>query len=537
MGHKTASRPSRSNRSGLGWRVLIPLLGAAVLHFASFDFRRQPIFTDIGFFLYFAAQTARGAVPYLDYFEHKTPLAIFMGSWLHLLGQAGGIDPLYVIRVGYLLIAAGAAMVTSLALIRLAGNRPGAGWIALLVYCGFTLLGFLPATGNVPKMIGMLAAVGAALLVGARKWFWAGACVGVAAMDWQPCGALAGIGVLLAGLSCQSRKDAVARTIAGMTVVLLPFLVYFALAGALGAFLDMTFASSFSRATTDGESFGKRWRWIWTLLHLYPAEWLVYCAGLGLLMFMLHLIRARSTTAFPFLISLAAYHCGIVAFSLIDFQGLGDLFVLEGSLAFFAAIPLVDLYYLLLRAKTRLAGQVAHVFPQALGLVTGALLLLLIQPSFLRQGWRVSSLPPMGKPGVTLEQQLQVAGRFFEVAGRGSVAFLWQHDVLFLGGGTNALPFVYWNAATLSYWRDGESSSLTTLSRLVRSRAPDVIVARPQWLPYLIVAEPGPRQPFNYRPLLITSDHGTYGITAWFRNDIAWPAVRGVRPSIPRSSG
>ena len=91
--------------------ILAPLrrtawLAAAALvaawHFASFPWREHPLATDVRHFLYFAQQTAGGALPHVDFFDNKTQLATFLGAGLYRLGASLGVDPLYAIRWGYL---------------------------------------------------------------------------------------------------------------------------------------------------------------------------------------------------------------------------------------------------------------------------------------------------------------------------------------------------------------------------------------------------------------------------------------------------
>ena len=52
----------------------------ALAHFASFAWRDHPLVTDVRHFVYFAQQTAQGALPHLDFFDNKTPLATFAGK-------------------------------------------------------------------------------------------------------------------------------------------------------------------------------------------------------------------------------------------------------------------------------------------------------------------------------------------------------------------------------------------------------------------------------------------------------------------------
>jgi hypothetical protein len=528
----------RWRSDAISWPWLLLFFGAGALHFASFDFRRQPVFTDISFFLYFSSRIAQGGVPYLDFFENKTPLAFLAGAWLHLAGGALGVDPLYAIRVGFLLSTTAAATALAVTTARVHHDRIAAGWIGLVMVCGFNLLGQLPATGNVPKIIGLLAATMAMLAVRTRRWLWAGACAAVAGMDWQPLGVLAGAGVVLAGLAGPERLRSVGRAIAGIALAALPLLAYLAVHGALGPFFRMAVWGSFNKAAADPVTLDERLGTIWSFIVVYCGHvmWLVWAAGVGAVLFLVHLVRRRRTSEGPFLVGLATYHYGILAFSAVDFQGRGDLMILEGTLAFFAAITVAGAYLALLRRLRAVTGVPGRWARGAYGLASAALLVVLVQPSFLRRGWRVNT-PAIGPARVTLEAQRQVAGRFVDAVPAGRVAFLKKQEVLFLSGRANALPFVYWNLANSLYWRAPGEERFDTLARLLRDGDLDAMVlpwARP---PRLRRSDFDEWLARHYIPARISSDDGTYSLVVWIRRELPRHSIRGVRYMSPRRFG
>jgi hypothetical protein len=421
---------------------------------------------------------------------------------------------------------------------RIHHDRVAAGWIGLAVVCGFNLLGQLPATGNVPKIIGLLAATVAMLAVRTRRWLWAGACAAVAGMDWQPLGVLAGAGVVLAGLSGPERRRSVGRAIAGMALAALPLLGYLALHGGLGAFFRMAVWGSLNKAAADPVTLYERLATIWSFIVVYCGNvmWLVWAAGIGALLFLVHLVRRRRTEGWPFLVGLATYHYGIVAFSAVDFQGRGDLMILEGTLAFFAAIAVAGAYLALLRpfpAVTGVGGRWAH---GAYALASAVLLIVLVQPSFLRRGWRVNT-PAIGPAGVTLAAQRQVAGRFLAVVPEGRLAFLKKQEVLFFSGRANALPFVYWNLANSLYWRQPGEERFDTLSRLLRNGDLDAIVLPWRRSPRLRRSDFDEWLARHYIPARISSDDDTYSLVVWIRRELPRHSIRGVRYMNPRRLG
>ena len=167
----------------LGASLLALALAAA--HFASFDVVTRPIVTDVRFFLYYAWRVAEGAVPHLDFFENKPQLSTFVGALLFQIGDFAELDPLLAIRIGYLSIASAGGVLSFWIFRRLGRGSTTAGFLGLLAYCSFGLLGVMPAIGNVPKLLVAVLASVAALLAQDRRWFWAGFVGALAFMDWQ----------------------------------------------------------------------------------------------------------------------------------------------------------------------------------------------------------------------------------------------------------------------------------------------------------------------------------------------------------------
>ena len=385
-------------------------------------------------------------------------------------------------------------------------------------------------------MIGLLAAGSAMLMVHGRRWFWAGLLAGVAGMDWQPCGALAGLGVLLAGSCGPKRASTWVKSAAGMVVPAVAFSVYFAARGALGTFWKMVLLLSLSKAEADPLSFSERCQKLWEYVrHDCPGEtWLIVLGAVGIVFYAVRLLRMRRTRWLPMMIGLGVYHYGTVVFSLVDFQGHGDVFVLIGSWAFFAAVPVAEAYYLLLRLKRRLGGGVARKYGPALALFTVLILVAAGRPSFLRMGWRFNA-PSLGWGDYTLESQRQAAQRFFQVIGERRFALVRNQELLFLGQGTCPLPFVTWNQGTYVHYRQGDENRVDTLSRLLRDEELDAIVLPVAWLPYL------PQTAFaawllpQYRPLMVSSEDEEYYVVVWVHQRVPPPEVRGVRYINPES--
>jgi len=454
------------------WILIACLLSAA--HFAAFPAARHPLATDVRYFLYFAMRTAGGATPHLDLFDNKTQLATFAGSALFRLAQVTGTEPLRVVRVGYVGFAALAAVAAFLVHRRLWG-RAGAGLLALSVQAGFTLLGLLPCIGNVPKMLTALLATLACLLVDRQRWTLAGVAGALAFMDWQ-LGALAILAALVAALRSDPTRRAavVARVILGAALGLAPFLAWYATRGALGAAFRQVVLASLYRGASTASRAGLLSDWprrIDLVRSACPGEaWLVLIgvAGLALYALVLRGPGARAAGTDRLATALAVYHYGIVVFSLWELQGYGDVFILLHSLAFFAAVALNMLWL----GAERVAGGGRRVVGV---LVWLALALAVSRPWIARGSLRLVAAP--AGEGVTLDDQRELAPQIAARAAGRRVAFVGPAEQLYLGGGTNPLPFVYWNAATYAYYRESPAeSSEATLVRLLDTAGVDVVV-------------------------------------------------------------
>jgi hypothetical protein len=452
------SRPAEERGRTLLWTTAAFL--AAAVHFASFDTPDRPLVTDVRYFTYFAQRTAAGALPHRDFFENKTPLAIFLGAALHRGGAALGVEPLHAIRLGYLGLAALAAALSFAVHRTLGRGRLACGAFALALHCGFWLLGLLPATGNVSKLAMAAAASAVALCVQRRAWAAAGACGALAALDWQ-IGALAVAGALAAAW-CRpagERRRAGVRVIAGAGAVALPFAAVYAVSGGLGALWRQTVAAALAGGTARradpaaAAEWARRWHVITTGTEGHTALLALALAGLAVYAWWLRAARAAGTLEMA--AALGVYHYGLVAFTLLDFQLYGDLFALLHSACFFAAVALGQAY---LRVPA-LAPPRART-----AAVTAAVVCVIVaRPWVDRASLRVPGTPP----ALTLGAQRQVARGLEPILHRPDTGVLGATELLFLSGAKNALPFHVWNAAAYRVFRRGGEAPGTALARLL----------------------------------------------------------------------
>ncbi len=493
--------------SGRVWTLVACLIAA--VHFASFELTR-PIATDIRYYLYFAARTAEGAVPHLDFFDNKTQLAVFTGALLCRLGEALGVEPLTAIRIGYLVLAATTGVWLFAIHRRLADGRGGPGILAALTYSGFALLGFLPSIGNIPKLLMAFFASAAVLLAGDRRWILAGAAGWLAFMDWQ-IGILALAGVFGATLWDPGRRlRALGESALGALLGAAPFLLYYAAHGALGAAYRQAIAASFVRGSTSfaGSGFKARFQ---QLLEVIDSgcdghEWLVAIGVVGMLVYPFWARRHAQRPTLRLVVALAIYHYGVIAFSLVDFQGYGDLFILLHSVAFFASVTIIEAY-----EKISRAVQGARWLSESTRRVTAfqavvfLAMVAAMRPSVLRPAFTLSTPETSGV--ATLADQRAVNQRLRTLMQDKKVVFIGPAELLFLAGDQSSFPFVYWNIATHAYYRTGpEESRWQALERILQESAPELIVVdRHLWGKSELADEhPGAE---------VASDNDAYGVT------------------------
>ena len=472
--------------------------GLCLLHFAAFDVRKQPLVWDARFYCYFAARVAAGDVPYRDFFDNKTPLAVLAGGALYQIGTRLGVDPVYTMRGGFLCFSAIAALLAFGVQRWLAGGRATPGLLGLLALLGFPLLGLLPSIGVLPKLLMATAAWATALCVARGRFRLAGAAGALAFLDWQ-IGALALLGALAAALSLRrGRWPALLQVAGGALAAWAPFVLYLAGVGGLGPACRQTLATMLVRGEGPWwmhRTLPERLAYLWDSVDVgcRGHQWLFALGIVGMGLFVIRLMRRWPHPQRPALICLAAYHYGVVGFSLYDYQSYGDLFILLHSVAFFAGFVFVEAWRQLAVALRRRAG--ARLWASRAAVLTT---LLLVRPGpFQRE---LDLRPPSADRGATLDEQRAVARRVMAQVGERRLAALNASEVLMLSGRPSALPFVYWNSATYHFYRrSADEGYVQTLMRLARSQGVDTLIGDRTLLP-----RPGDK--------LVASETGAYSV-------------------------
>jgi hypothetical protein len=187
-------------------------------------------------------------------------------------------------------------------------------------------------------------------------------------------------------------------------------------------------------------------------------QWLFWLGVAGMLVYPLWLWRWRGGTRIAPAVVLAVVHYGLVAFSLVDYQGYGDLYVLLHGAAFFAAVVLVEAWR---RLAALAGGRDALV-----GCAVVAALAVAIRPAAVRPAFAVRSQTVRAR--TTLEDQREVARAVQQLAREMRLAVVGPAELLYLSERANSVPFVYWNVVPHRvYRRRPWESSVATYYRML----------------------------------------------------------------------
>ena len=211
------------------------------------------------------------------------------------------------------------------------------------------------------------------------------------------------------------------------------------------------------------------------------------------------------------LVVLATYHLGVVAFSLVDFQAFGDLFVLLHSVAFLLGAIWLAAY--------RVVPELPVAPRWAVPALALALAVILARPGALRPPLELKT--PIARPGATLADQRVVARKLLGRLGEGARAAALAHsELLFLARMENELPTVYLNMASWPWFRDSEEETFRdTARRMMLSVDADLFVP-PRWLGYDAFVQRG------YDVVRLMSDNGLYSVIVVVRPARATACIR-----------
>lgn len=193
---------------------------------------------DLALYTYAGQQVADGVPPYVGVMNRSGPLAHLVpgaGAWL---GDLLGVDDLLAVRVTMLVVSTLVVWATYVLGREVFGSRMVGASAALFVATMPAMI-LYAAGGPRDKTIMMLFLVLSLVATVRGRWTWAGVCLALATLTWQPA-FLPGVAtVAVAALLAPGRRAAALLRVALAGIVTtLVFVVGFALAGALPEALD-----------------------------------------------------------------------------------------------------------------------------------------------------------------------------------------------------------------------------------------------------------------------------------------------------------
>lgn len=312
------------------------LLGASVFAFSQNGFEGR-LSRDQGNLVYSGQQMAKGVPPYVSLFNHTGPLSPLIAGAAIIVTDALNVDDVFAVRMVFCALSALAVVALYWLATTLFGSR-SVGLLSAIVFIG--LEGFARDAGSGPRVkTPMVLFEILCLLFAARKnWFSAGLFGSLALLVWQPAGFYAVTAVVVAALQSargRERSSSLTRAIAGTLLPIVLVSGYFVYKNAFVEFVNSAVLFNLYYVervpTTLIQHFANP---IAAVYRSYPLGVLPIVLGL-LATAAVYVWRVRendgsisklmATDRFAaFLVSFLA----MVIWSLVDFQGGPDLFVL-----------------------------------------------------------------------------------------------------------------------------------------------------------------------------------------------------------------
>jgi 4-amino-4-deoxy-L-arabinose transferase-like glycosyltransferase len=323
-------------RRAAEWRTRLPgdpvtyVVGvAALVVFALHGFQGR-LSRDLAVYAYAGQQVADGVPPYEGIMNRAGPLAHMVPAIGVGFARLGGFGEILGMRLVFLAVS-----VACVCLIYVLGRTLFASRLAGLAASAALLsfAGFIEYASNGPREKTVMVAflLGTLLAMTGRRWFTAGVRLCLATLTWQPV-FIVGLAAIAVALLAEPRDRwlrAIGRLAAGLLVPAVVCVVYFAIAGALRAFIDgfLLINLRYTEASSFFDRPGSKWG---RLIDGYGLSTWVLVAGLVALTAVAIRVLIRGQRREPASISVIAVGlAGIVsvAWTLRNFNGWPDAFL------------------------------------------------------------------------------------------------------------------------------------------------------------------------------------------------------------------
>jgi 4-amino-4-deoxy-L-arabinose transferase-like glycosyltransferase len=291
---------------------------------------------DEGIYTYGGQQLAHGVAPYVSIFDPKSPGATMLAGISAGVGHLFGRNDVYFIRLGFLLLS----LLTVVAVYALAvwlWRSVAAGVVAAVVFAAFTGFAEDALSGPDAKTPGIAAIVFAMWLACRRQWFWSGIACGIAFLVWQPLIFFPIVIAVVAALTSEAgtRWRAFLRTAAGGILPVAAVVIYFAIVGALGKFIEAAFVFPLTGVQRGPVTLGERVTRIAGVVHSsYGVSgallWIGMAALVGVAVVRIARSRPqwRSALADPLICIILLTLGTQLLYAFADFQGYPDVYPL-----------------------------------------------------------------------------------------------------------------------------------------------------------------------------------------------------------------
>ena len=448
-------------------RRLMPLVivGIAMWTYLTYGLQRE-IARDDALYAHCGQRVVDGFAPYDRVFDVKGPFSSMVATPGVIAAQHLGVPEYRAVQFEFIIIAILSVLAVYL-LTHALTDSITASTFAAVTFLGFQ--GFLQhAAGSRPKSFVLLLMVLALVAMVRRRWALGGALVAAAALTWQAMVLLGLAG--LAAIRGRERRRRLRATLAfvGAGLALLGLVVaWTATRGGLvdlwhGSVLSLTYIGHRAVAMTPGM---RVWRPLRECHEGYPSSFVAGLLGvLGLLAALSScmrehdgllgaLTRSRWSTVF---VGFAV----LMAFSVADFQGYADVYVLLP----FAAI---GLGYLLWRALEALTGPDQLVRPRHRTLAAALVALVLLAPTVVFVKFH---------PGRGLDEQKRITAEIIQRLDGRPIQCMNAPQVLYLGELNNVTRHVVLTPGLLRYVEAEEPGGIDGWLRSIEEADTGIIV-------------------------------------------------------------
>lgn len=292
---------------------------------------------DAALYLYSGQQMAQGVPPYVSVFEVKGPLTYLIPGIGASIAMLLKLDDIIAVRVAFLILSC-LAIVGLYFLGSTLFESRRVGLLAAFTFIGFWGFGRGAVSGPSAKTPVVLFQLLSLLLTARKRWFWAGLCGSLAALTWQPTAIFPLATILLALTQSRAGLERARNAIRAVSGILIPIVVislYFLHKGALSDLVDGAILFHLNYLERGPSSLLNHLRgpiravYVGFTVMAIPIAlgFLVVCMTYMWRM-KLHggsILRLLARDRFAaLLLSFPA----LVIWSLLDFQGYGDFFVL-----------------------------------------------------------------------------------------------------------------------------------------------------------------------------------------------------------------